>query len=356
MTHTTPADAAPMEGQGAYNRNSQVQASGASPALPLLVEAARSVTLDAGEAPVVIADYGASEGRNSLVPISAALGVLRERIGADRPVAVVHTDLPGNDFSALFQLLDSDPESYLHNDPNVFASAVGRSFYGPVLPPSSVTLGWSSWAVQWLSRTPAAIPDQVQVAYSRDEAARVAYARQAALDWEAFLAARGRELRPGGRLVVMTMARTDAGEFGYRPLLVAMYDALRALVASGFVREEEAARMAVPTVGRTRAEFAAPFAGGRFAGLTLERLDVFEGEDAIWRDFTRDGDARAYAARWAAFSRSSVLPTLALGLDGGAGDPRAAAFVARLEAGMVERLAPAPERMLIPLAALVLAR
>jgi hypothetical protein len=69
--------------------------------------------------------------------------------------SVVHTDLPGNDFSALFQTLADDPESYLRGDPAVFASAVGRSFYEQILPAGSVTLGWSSWAVQWLSRVPA---------------------------------------------------------------------------------------------------------------------------------------------------------------------------------------------------------
>lgn len=354
--NAAPADAAPMEGHGAYNRNSAVQASGASPALPLLFEAAGMVTLEPGEAPVVVADYGSSEGRNSLVPMAAAIAALRERTGAARPISIVHTDLPGNDFAALFQLLDSDAASYLRGDPNVFASAVGRSFYGPILPPGSVTLGWSAWAVQWLSRAPATIPDQVQVAYSRDAAARAAYARQAAQDWEAFLAARGRELRPGGRLVVLTMASTDDGDFGYRAVLAALQDALDALVAEGLVGAQEAARMAIPTVGRTRAAFAVPFAGGRFAGLSLERLELIEGEDTIWRDYEQNGDAQAFGARWAAFSRASVMPTLALGLDGGAQDPRAAAFLARLEAGMAARLASAPERMLIPLAALVLAR
>jgi SAM dependent carboxyl methyltransferase len=352
----TPAGPAPMEGHGGYNRRSAVQACGASPALPLLEQAAREAALPAGDATVVVADYGSSEGRNSLAPMAAAIGVLRARTGPARAVSVVHTDLPGNDFGALFQLLATDPASYLRDDPAVFASAIGRSFYEQLLPPASVTLGWSAWAVQWLGRTPAPIPDHVQVACSRDEAAREAYARQAARDWETFLACRSRELHPGGRLVVLTMARTDEGDFGYRAVLAALCESLRALVAEGLVREEEAARMAIPTVGRTRAEFAAPFSEEGFAGLTLERIDIFEGEDTIWRDFARDGDPQAYGARWAAFSRASVLPTLALDLAGGAKDPRAAQFVTRLEAGMAERLAAAPEPTLIPLAALVLAR
>ena len=63
------------------------------------------------------------------------------------------------------------------------------------------------------------IPDQVQVAYSHDSTARAAFARQAAEDWQDFLVHRGRELRPGGRLVVLTMALDDSGDFGFRPLI-----------------------------------------------------------------------------------------------------------------------------------------
>lgn len=151
------------------------------------------------------------------------------------------------------------------------------------------------------------------------------------------------------------MARTDDGDFGYHGLLAALYGTLLELVAEGLVRGEEAARMAIPTVGRTRAEFAAPFADGLFAGLKLEYLDVFPGEDAIWRDFARDGDAQAFGTRWAAFSRASVMPTMTLGLTDGAHDSRAGEFATRMEAGMAKRLAAAPEPTLIPLAAIVLA-
>jgi SAM dependent carboxyl methyltransferase len=358
MTNLSPnIGPAPMEGHGAYNRNSRVQAAGSSPAVPLLEDAARTVAIAPAPEAIVIADYGSSEGHNSLVPMAAAIRVLREQAGAQRAISVVHTDLPGNDFSALFATLANDPDSYLRGDPAVFASAVGRSFYEQILPTGAVTLGWSSWALQWLSRTPGPIPDQVQVAYSRDAAARAAYTQQAADDWQNFLTSRGRELRPGARLVALTMALTDDGDFGYRSLLVALYAALLALVDEGFIGADEARRMAIPTVGRTRADLAAPFAAdGCFAGLSIEHLDVFEGEDRIWQQFERDRDAGEFGARWAAFSRASVFPTLALGLAGGRNDPRVTAFMGKLEAGLAARLAAAPEPMSIPLASIVLVK
>ncbi len=348
---------APMEGHGAYNRSSRVQAAGLSLAIALLEEAARVVPLPDASQPILIADYGSSQGRNSLAPMAAAIRRVRDRVGPAQAISVVHTDMPDNDFGALFQTLANDPDSYLRSDPSVFPSAVGRSFYQQILPSRSVALGWSSWAVQWLSRTPAQIPDHLQVACSGDAAARDAFSRQAAEDWRAFLISRGRELRGGGRLVVLTMALRDGGDFGYHGVLCAMYAALLSLIDDGLISAQEARRMAIPTVGRSRADLAAPFLeNGRCGALSIEHLDVFEGDDLIWRQFEQDHDAGKFGARWAAFSRASVFPTLALGLKDGAGDARAGVFVEKLEAGMAARLAAAPEPMLIPLARIALVK
>ena len=348
---------APMEGHGGYNRSSSVQASGSFPALPLLEQAAATVPLPGSSEAIVIADYGSSEGRNSLAPLAAAIKVLRGRIGPERAISVVHTDLPANDFSALFQTLDSDPGSYLRGDAALFPSAVGRSFYQQILPSSSVTLGWSTWSVQWLSRVPGPIPDQVQVAYSRDTAARTAYAEQAAEDWRNFLTSRGAELNPGGKLIVLTMALREDDDFGYRAAVETLYEALLDLVGEGLISSEEMGRMAIPTFARSRADLMAPFSkNAHFAGLSVEYLDIFEGQDRIWEDFQRDGDAHKFGARWAAFSRASVFPTLAEALDGGLDDRRAPSFMDKLEAATTARLAEKPERMVIPLASMVLVK
>jgi len=343
-----------MEGHGAYNRSSRVQAAGSSPAVPLFEKAAGQVSLPADPELVVIADYGSSEGHNSLVPVRSAIDVLRDRIGRERAISVVHTDLPGNDFGALFQMLATDPGSYLREDPAVFPSAVGRSFYDQILPDSSVTLGWSSWAVQWLSRVPALIPDQVQVAYSRDAATRSAFSLQAAQDWRFFLRNRGAELRPGGRLVILSMAVDDQGDFGYRSSVAAIYGSLTDLVEEGLVSNSEMHRMVIPTYGRSRSEFMAPFVEtGSFAGLSVEEFEIFYGEDRIWGEFKEHGDSAAFGARWAAFSRASVGPTLAAGLENSAGT---AEFMEGLEARMAARLAAAPDKTSIPLAKMVLAK
>jgi|HubBroStandDraft_3_1064219.scaffolds.fasta_scaffold487199_1 hypothetical protein len=183
-----------MEGQGAYNRHSHRQVAGGALAVPLLERAAHAVDPGPDDRPLLIADYGSSQGRNSLRPMRAAIAVLRERFGAERPICVTHTDLPDNDFSTLFQTLQANPDSYLRDQPNVFSSAVGLSFYESVLPPAQVSR-WSSFAAMWLSRIPAYIPghfwDQRATGAVREE-----FDAQAAIDWRIFLSLRARELRP----------------------------------------------------------------------------------------------------------------------------------------------------------------
>ena len=255
----------------------------------------------------------------------------------------------------MFRTLAEDPDSYLSKDAATFASAVGRSFYAQIMPSSSVNLGWSSWSIQWLSQVPSPIPDHIQVAYSSDEDVRAKYAKQAAHDWQEFIAFRGRELRPGGRLVVMTMAVDDDGEFGYRPMLAALLDALDELRGAGLVTAEEIHRMCVPVVGRKKADFFAPFApSGRFEQLEIDHLEVFDAEDRFWSQYQVDSDEKAFAAKWAAFVRASVFPSLATALEVGPEDDRVVQFFDRLEAGVAGRLAAAPEQMQIPLAHLVL--
>jgi hypothetical protein len=348
---------APMEGNGVYNRNSEMQAPGLIPALPLLERAAREVPLPLASEPIVIVDYGSSEGRNSLRPMRLAIRELRRRAGKDRPISTVHTDQPGNDFSTLFTTLESDPDSHMRDDPCVFASAVGRSFYEQILPCESVTLGWSSWAVQWLNRRPAPILDHVVAARSGDPQVKAAFRRQAADDWRRFLTCRSRELRPGGRLVMVASAQDEMGRSNCKSLYDELYSALLDLAAGGLITQQELRRMALLTVARSREEWCAPFAqDGQFAGLAIEELKIFDAEDLLWAEFARHRDAAVLAARRAAFLRAFALQSLAARLDGGLDSPRVHEFVVRLEASMTARLVAAAEQDAKPTGCMLLVK
>ncbi|BDB41950.1 MULTISPECIES: class I SAM-dependent methyltransferase [Mycobacterium] len=349
----------PME-SATYSQSSRLQAAGLLPAVALFEQAAHQVPLPRPPQPVVIADYGAATGYNSLKPMAAAIEVLRGRTRHDHAIMVAHTDVPNNDFSTLFRTMADDPDSYLLRDPASFTSAIGRSFYGQILPTGTVNLGWTSWAIQWLSRVPAGAPeftDHVQVAFSKNSEARRAFEHQSALDWNDFVAFRGRELCPGGRLVVLTMALDEDGEFGYRPLNEALIAGLHELAADGLLRFDEVRRMVIPVVARSEKDFRAPFAPrGWFEGLTIDHLEIFNADDRFWARYQTDGDATTFGRQWAAFARAALFPTLTAGLDGGTADPRATEFVACLEDTIADRLARAPEPMRIPLASIVLVK
>src|SRR5262245_22386365 len=97
-----------MEGAGWYNRNSTMQAAGNERAMTLWQAALSNVPV--GPENIVIADYGCSQGRNSLKPMNLAIEALRRRAGSARPVEIYHNDLPSNDFDSLFQVIAEGPD------------------------------------------------------------------------------------------------------------------------------------------------------------------------------------------------------------------------------------------------------
>jgi hypothetical protein len=339
---------------GSYTAGSRLQGAGLQRAITLFEQAADVVPIPRSPRPIVIADYGAATGHNSLLPIGAAIGKLRARTRPEHSVLVTHTDVPQNDFTELFRTLSDDPDTYLKKDHASFASAVGRSFYTQILPSNSVNLAWSAWSILWLGRVPAPIPDHVVVSSTRDENARTHYAKQAAHDWHEFVAFRGRELCPGGRLVVMTLAVGEDGDAGYRPLLDAVMETLVDMSARGLVTEDELHRMAIPIVGRRDRDFLSPFApSGTFERLSIQHLEVFEAEDRFWAQYQIDKDATTLGAKWAAFLRAAMFPALVAALHD-RDDGHRARFFDELESGVAARCAAAPAQMRIPLALVVI--
>jgi hypothetical protein len=224
---------------------------------------------------------------------------------------VIHVDQPANDFNTLFDLLHSDPETYSRDDPNVFPSAIGRSFYENVLPREQVALGWCCYAAVWLSRIPALIPGHfVYLASTGDVGA--AFDRQAADDWRFFLSLRARELRSGGRLVVVLPGLNDAGVSGFEPLFNCANAVLEELAHKRVISNEERKRMALGTYPRRRAQLLEPFSvDGQFQSLSVEHCEIFDLPDAAWADYQLDGNLETLVSRQAAFFRAIFVPSLA---------------------------------------------
>ena len=330
-----------MEGGGSYNVHARIPAGGGNLALPYLEEAARSCALPPGSGPIVIADYGSSQGKNSLAPMRSAVRCLRTRVGSGRPIAVVHVDQHANDFNTLFAVLHNDPERYSMNDPDVFPSAIGRSFYENVFPREGVALGWCSYAAVWLSRVPALIAGHF-VALASTGDVRTAFDRQAGDDWRRFLTLRARELHPGGRLVVVLPGLSDAGVSGFEPLFNLANAVLDELVDARLISGDERKQMVLGAYPRRRAQLLEPFnAEGQFQSLSVEHCEIFDLPDAAWVGYQRDGDIEALVGRHAAFFRAVFVPSLASAVsDFGRRNTFADSLEQKLKHHLSERLTP----------------
>jgi hypothetical protein len=336
-----------MEAKGAYNRHASIPVGGAALAAPFLEKAARQTTVDGQDHPVVIADYGSSQGKNSLAAMAIAIQNLRPRLQKDRPILVFHVDQPSNDFNSLFEVLSSDPDRYSLHDANVFPCAIGRSFYEQVLPSASVHLGWCSYAVVWLRRIPCTIPGHFFPAFSTGTA-RAAFEGQAAEDWVTFLSCRASEMRHGARLVVVLPDLPNEGQRGFAKMMDDANAVLREMVDEGAITAEERAQMTLGAYPRSKDDLFAPFAAkGRFEGLTIEDFEVATLPDAAWADYQRNGDKEAMASKNALFFRAVFMPSLAAALTRvRSGDSEALrSFADRLQDGLTRRLATEPVPM-----------
>jgi hypothetical protein len=347
VTSSVPSGAASiptpsvMEGGGSYNQNAKIPAGGGRLAVPLLEEAARKIPLAERYGPVFIADYGSSQGKNSLAPMRAAIRELRARVGPEHPICVVHVDQAANDFSTLFAVVQRDPDRYCADDPQVFPFAIGRSFYENVFPKESIDLGWSSYAAIWLSRTPALIPGHFMSPASRGEV-RAAFQRQAAEDWRAFLSLRASELRPGGRLVIVLPGLNDEGASGLEDFFNGANAVLAELVVDGVITATERSHMVLGSFPRRRVELLEPFrADGVFRGLRVEHCEVSQLPDAAWLDYEHDWNKEVLANRHAGFFRAIFVPSLASGLTNDEARASFADAVAqRLKGRVLERPMP----------------
>ena len=241
-----------------------------------------------------------------MAPMRIAIAALRAKSAAGRTVEVIHTDLPSNDFASLFQALGEEPDSYMKGATGVFPSAVGRSYFEPIIAPGTVHLGWNSWTLQWLSNNPIEVSDHILAGLSESETAKNAVIQQGALDWRDFIAARSSELRPGARLLCLFGADQPdrpSWDWPFGELWGAVVDMNRAALLD----ERELLRMTLPLFSRTLEDIKAPFSqDGTFRGMAIEHAEVASTPDSFWPEYEKTGDAEHLGRAWAAVWPSAL--------------------------------------------------
>jgi len=341
-----------MWGEGDYSLYTKGAQDVIENAMPLGVEAIGAMAVEDGHAPFQIVDYAAADGGTSVNLHRALVGAVRQQAPA-RPVCITYTDLPSNDFSALFRIVQGNNpnyETYLNQFADVYTFASATSFFEAIFPPNSVDFGFSATAMHWLSAMPCEISNHIHAVGARAGELDQLRARAAA-DWETILLRRARELKPGGRLLMANLAIDDQGRHMGNTGGVHMFDTINALwrelVADRTISEKEYRRLAVPQFYRTLDEFRAPLTDPQSAvyeaGLRLESAVTEYVACPYAAQFERDGDATAFARAFVPTTRTWSETAFLNCLDDNRGNGEKRAITNRLFDNYVELVERAPE-------------
>jgi gibberellin A4 carboxyl methyltransferase len=281
----TPAPASPvthatttgMTGGGFYNQNSTPQWDATAAILEHLEVAADALPID-GNGPVCLADFGCSEGRNSIAALSRPVTRLVRR--TDRPIQTIHSDLPTNDFSSLLRSLRPEGHS-VFGHPNVYSSVVGGSMYDQLLPDRSLHMATTFNAIGFLSRKPIAtlpgyiFPNGPSVVRNNGfvtEEDQAAFSELARKDIATFLRARAKELVPGGKLLLQVFGANETASTcdGIYDLL---NDAVLCFVEDGSISKDVYETYYQPVYMRTLEELTGPVSDPALDAAGLFQLD-----------------------------------------------------------------------------------
>ena len=153
-----------MKGAGYYSQATAGSRDVISVGSPVVKAALAAQDLANDHTPLVMTDMGAADGGTSLPMWTEVLSHLRTTL-PDRPLQLVYTDLPKNDFSQVFQIVHglTDLPGYVDQIDNLYVMASATSFHHPIVPPGTLHLGSSATASHYVSETPAQIPDHVHM-------------------------------------------------------------------------------------------------------------------------------------------------------------------------------------------------
>jgi hypothetical protein len=340
-----------MKAAGYYDRHSAAQLSSIQALRDWADSAVADLPLPDPAQVITVLDLGSSEGRNAVRGMAAIVAGLRRR--TRQPLQTVYSDLPSNNFNELFANLEEARRAGLF-PAGGYSSAVGASFYGPLLPPGTVHFATSFNAIQWLDQLPA-VPMPDSVAYRRPHPPRpglavspeatAAFQRQAERDLVRFLDYRARELVPGGKLLLASPGDTDQARVS-DGLADVLNDACRDLVAAGRLQPRQYERLTMPVYFRTVAELLAPLERRDSPvrdAFAVDRAEALEVPTPFAVEFRRGGDVAAYAGAYTGFVRAISEPVVRAAFDEPGGE---AVTVDSLYERIHARLLTEPERYL----------
>lgn len=307
---TAQADNITMSAGGLYSLSTIGAKHVIDKSIPLVIDALQSIE-SAEQGFWNFSDMGCADGGTSLDLWRAVASHIRANNSS--AIQIVYADQVFNDFNALVQILHGHTpfKSYLSEFADIHILQSGSSFYSPILPPDSLHLGFSATAMHWLRQKPCDITDHVHMIGAAGPQAD-AFAQQAAQDWQNILINRARELKRGGKLVLVNFCIDEQGRYLGNTGGVNMFDQFntnwQSFLDDGVIQQAEYEAMTLPQYYNTIEEFSAPFndSGSDVyqSGLRLQTIDTAVVACPFAQDYKTHGDAEKFAEAYIPTIRS----------------------------------------------------
>lgn len=269
---------------------------------PLVINAAEAsvkaqMESKCGEQPISFCDFGAADGGTSLNLWTDVILTTLQTYPSDQ-VNMQYEDQPNADFQALFGFVQGrlcipgrTSKSYLESKyaERIFVSAVGTSFHQQCLPTHSLTFGFSSTAMHWLSSVPEkhlspGMLHHTSLVKGRDDDVIDSWRNVGENDWTNILCARAKELRVGGKLVLVNFCIDKDGQYlgntknVPRNMFREMEKQWKALWLENIISKKEYERAQILNYYRTVDEMCSPLLEPdsmvRKSGLRLEHVST----------------------------------------------------------------------------------
>ena len=312
MTNKGHSEGITMSGGGIYSLATVGAKHVIDAATPMVVDAIDSLTQESITTGFTFSDMGTADAGTSLSMIGNVIDAVSARV-PEAPISIVYSDQPRNDFNALIaNVYGLGPfDTYLDRRDNIFPLVSGTTFYKQIIPSGTLDIGFSATAMHWLSAKVCNISNHVQAVGAEGEELD-AFRAQAHRDWRQILLHRARELKPGGKLVLINFAKDDQGRYLGNTGGVNMFDQFN-LIWQGFVEQGRITRaeyenMTLPQYYNTDEEFSAPLQDQDDpvyqAGLRLEHIDSRIVKCPFAESFAQHGDAARFAEEYIPTIRS----------------------------------------------------
>ena len=189
-----------MKGGGYYSQRTRGAKDVIDNASGMLVEAADAINPSDSGGPIVLADFGAADGGTSESALRTCIEQIRTRF-PDNQIQVTYTDLPSNDFGALFKNLSASVLKL----PALISPISRMCLSAPAVLAFTATLPgclsgcWLFGSCNALHlRKPCPIANHVTWWVQTER--RGAYADKARQDWNDLLVARAKDYAPAADL------------------------------------------------------------------------------------------------------------------------------------------------------------